>query len=275
MRKFSPSAAGRKRGAPLLALILALLVAVPGAEAGAGAGVGASENRPFSRQRFLEELRGAEVRAEVRAEDSAPPEEAIGHLERFNRLVFAFNQRAVTYVIDPTANFLGRWLPEGVQEAGYNVYSNLVEPEFIVTNLMTGDYPAAGVSTKRFLLNTTVGLVGLWDPASRLGLHRKEVEFTAGLCAAGLEPGAYLVLPLVGPTNTRASGLLAGFFALEWWALAHISPTLATADLVVDLSASAAGLRYSRDLPAAAQSDPYSVQKNEYEAYLLRECHTR
>jgi len=163
-------------------------------------------------------------------------------LENVNRAIFAFNENAVTYVIKPLSATLSELVPEPVKQAGANVYSNLIEPEFIVTNLIIGNYSAAGTSAARFGVNSTIGLAGAFDPASSLDLVRTETEFSEALCKAGLPAGNYLVLPLIGPVNTVSAGLLTGFFAVEWYALSLISSVLATADLVVDLSASAASL---------------------------------
>ncbi|MEO5375679.1 MAG: VacJ family lipoprotein [Alphaproteobacteria bacterium] len=240
-------------------LLLALLVAgAAGAEPTGGPGGPV----PFSRQQFHKALRES-------------GEDALGggdSLEAFNRRVFAFNRFAVDQVVDPMSRTLGEWLPDPVKTAGHNVYSNLVEPEFIVTNLMVDDHRQALISTQRFLINSTVGLGGIFDPASRLGLERREVEMAEGLCATGVLPGPYVVLPLIGPTNVTSAGLVTGFFAVEWWLLSWISTTLATADLVVDISASAASLRYARDLPNDRATDPYEAQRAEYRDYIRRGC---
>ena len=192
--------------------------------------------------------------------------------ESINRSMFGANVWLVNYVINPTADFLGRVLPDLAKTASHNLYENLVEPEFIVTNVFIGNYPAALVSTKRFLLNTTVGVVGLWDPAQKLGYQRTETEFTESLCVAGLDPGNFVVLPVVGPASSHSAMLLTGFFAVEWYLLAHLSPTLATVDLVVDISASAASLRYARDVPSSDTRDPYWTQRANYQNYLWPRC---
>lgn len=230
------------------------------ASGGAAASVGGSV--PFSRQNFYKELRESGDVAGT-GEDT---------LEAFNRRMFEFNKFTVDKIIAPSAQALDEWLPASVKTAGHNVYSNLVEPEFIVTNLMADNPEQAALSAQRFLINSTVGLAGIFDPATELGLHRREVEFTEGLCSAGISPGSYIVLPLIGPTNVTSSGLVAGFFAVEWWLLSWVSPIVATADLVIDLSASAASLRYARDLPSDGVDDPYLAQRDDYHAYIRKGC---
>lgn len=189
-----------------------------------------------------------------------------------NRKLFGFNQWLVFAMVDPLADWLEKTLSPGIKQAGQNVYANLVEPEFIVTNWMMGDSQAAWASVQRFLINSTVGVVGLWDPASRLGIQRTEAEFTEALCVAGLNPGNYVVLPVVGPVSSTSAMLVTGFFAVEWYLLAILSPTIATIDLIIDLSASAASLRYARDLPDEALQDPYVLQRTGYRAYLEPHC---
>jgi phospholipid-binding lipoprotein MlaA len=193
-------------------------------------------------------------------------------LESVNRSVFAFNKIAVTYVIAPLSETLTEMVPEEVKQAGSNIYSNLIEPEFIVTNLLTGNYSGASASAARFGVNSTIGLAGVFDPASSLNIVRTETEFSEALCKAGLPAGNYLVLPLIGPVNTVSAGLLRGFFAVEWYALSLISSVLATADLVVDLSASAASLRDMGEIPDGKMGDAYTIQRREYMAYLKPAC---
>lgn len=237
---------------------------------------------PFSLARFQADLRAEPVadkkarpqKAQPKPKPAPPVAKKVDgdpH-EAINRKVFAFNAYVVQNMVEPTAWALDVGLPELVKQAGRNVYSNLIEPEFFVTNLMVGDNGAAGVSAARFGINSTVGILGIWDPARHMGLERKEVEFTEGLCATGVKPGDFIVLPLIGPTSANSAGLLAGFFAVEWFLLAQISPVIATADLVIDLSASAASLRYARDVPDGESKDPYAIQRADYKAYLDHGC---
>ncbi|MEI6984684.1 MAG: MlaA family lipoprotein [Rhodospirillaceae bacterium] len=195
-------------------------------------------------------------------------------LEFFNRTMFAFNSRVVDYVIEPLTGFSRAWVPSSVRQAGSNVYANLNEPEFIITNLFTGNNSDAMASAGRFAVNSTIGIGGLFDPATNFGLIRRETEFGESLCALGVPTSPYLVLPFVGSSNAWSAGLLTGFFAVEWYALSLISTLLASADLVVDLGASAASLRHAADQPDMAASDPYLIQRAEYLEYIEKGCGT-
>jgi phospholipid-binding lipoprotein MlaA len=192
--------------------------------------------------------------------------------ESFNRTMFAFNNGLVDYVIEPLASTLETWTPPLVRELGSNFYANLTEPEFIVTNLFKGNHGDAAISAQRFLVNTTLGAAGLFDPATDFGLIRRETEFGESLCAAGVPVGPYLVLPAIGPTNAMSAGLITGFFTVEWYVLAMVSTLLATADLVVDLSASAASLRHAAEQPDMSNADPYVLQRAGYLRYLEKGC---
>jgi len=193
-------------------------------------------------------------------------------LEPFNRAMFQFNNQVVDHVIDPLTETLRSWVPPAVRQAGVNVYANLTEPEFIVTNLFSGNNEDAGVSASRFVINTTLGVAGLFDPATGLGLVRRETEFGESLCTLGVPAQPYVVLPLIGATNVWSAGLLTGFFAVEWYALSLISTLLATADLVVDISASAASLRHAADPVDEHAPDAYVTQRADYFQYIEKGC---
>ena len=193
-------------------------------------------------------------------------------LEAFNRGVFGFNNAVIDHVIAPASDAFAAWIPDRVRRAGGSVYANLTEPEFMVTNLLAGNHSDAAVSFGRFAVNSTVGVAGLYDPASALGLVRRETEFGEALCRAGVPTEPYLVLPLAGPGNAWSAGLLTGFIVGGWYLLSMISPVLATADLVLDLSASAASLRHASDQPDKSGLDSYLTQKADYRRYLDKGC---
>ena len=194
-------------------------------------------------------------------------------LEPFNRTMFSFNQAVLSNVINPTANYLGPRLPAPVIAGLGNAYSNLTEIEFILNNLLTGAPLAAATSVGRFVINSTVGIAGLFDVASSLGLQRHELDFVESLCQTGVPPGPYLVLPLVGSTNLFSSATLASAVALEVYGLSFISTALAAADfIVIDLGGSAATLRYIDTVPVAKNEDPYHALRRDHLDYVQKAC---
>lgn len=213
--------------------------------------------------------------AEVPSAAATPPPQvqapADPH-EAINRKLFGFNVWLVDQVVEPSAAWLSAHLHESIQTMGHNMYENLVEPEFIFTNALVGDYRAAGTSSARFVINSTLGLLGAWDAAGWMGLERKEEGFVGSLCVAGMSPGNYVLLPAVGPGTGHTVMLISGFLVVTWYALAMLSPALATADILTDLMASAASLREMRDIPPDGDSDPYQVQRDRYLDYLKANC---
>ncbi len=119
-------------------------------------------------------------------------------LEPLNRGVFQFNNWIVDHVMQPAGAWGSANLPDDVRAAALNAYSNLSEPEFILTNLFQGNFRDAFISTERIVVNTTAGLAGIYDPATRWGLVARRPEFGEAVCSLHVPPGAYLQVPLVG-----------------------------------------------------------------------------
>ncbi len=206
----------------------------------------------------------------VRAETPAAPASA-DPLEGFNRAMYGFNKAVVDYVINPTVDAVAPYTPAPVVTGLGNAYNNLTEVEYVLNGALRRDAGMVGTSAGRFVINSTIGIAGLFDVATPLGLVRQKGDFGEAMCAAGVPPGPYVVLPLVGPANVTSAGLLAGGVAVEVYLLSFISMALATADfLVIDIGGSAASLRYATDIPPGA--DGYSVQRNEYDGYIKSAC---
>jgi phospholipid-binding lipoprotein MlaA len=90
-----------------------------------------------------------------------------------------------------------------VRQGVSNIFSNLSEPWSFVNNLLQGKGERAGRNFARFLINSTVGIAGLWDPASKLGARPAPEDFGQTLAVWGVNGGPYLVLPLLGPSTLR------------------------------------------------------------------------
>lgn len=186
--------------------------------------------------------------------------------------MFQFNNWFVDYVMHPVGNWGSANLPDGVRHAARNMYSNLSEPEFILTNLFQGQFADAGIATGRVLVNTVVGIGGIYDPATRWGIVSRQPEFSESVCNLGVPAGDYLVVPLVGPGNTNAGIVLAGFMVGHIYLISLISPWLAAADAAADTVVGAAMLRHSDETVGGAHTDPYTVQRREYFEYLSQPC---
>ena len=220
---------------------------------------------------MIQPIRAATVAAVLLASAGIARAESGDPLEGFNRTMYDFNKGVVDHVIDPTVEAVGPYTPAPVVTGLGNVYSNLTEIEYVLNGALRRDLPMAATAAGRFVVNSTVGIAGIFDVATPLGLPRQKGDFGEAMCAAGVPPGPYVVLPLVGPANVTSAGLLAGGVAVEVYLLSFISSTLAFADFVfIDVGGSAAALRYATDIPPGA--DGYSVQKGEYQGYIAGSC---
>lgn len=134
-------------------------------------------------------------------------------LETPNRFIFSINQAVDLIALRPLAVMYRDLVPERAQTGVRNVLDNLGEPVTAINEVFQGDPNRAATTMARFLVNSTIGVAGLFDVASSFGLERTKEDFgkTIGLWA-GVEPengGFYLMLPAYGPSNARdATGLM-------------------------------------------------------------------
>lgn len=126
--------------------------------------------------------------------------------EGFNRKVFAFNDVVDRYALKPAARGYRFITPDPVEAGVGNFFSNLGEPRTVLNSLLQGKVRNASIATSRFLINTTVGIGGLWDVASRMEITGQEEDFGQTLGTWGWEESRYLVLPLLGPSTVRDTG---------------------------------------------------------------------
>ncbi|MEX1197472.1 MAG: VacJ family lipoprotein [Pseudohongiellaceae bacterium] len=121
-----------------------------------------------------------------------------------NRVIFAFNEVSYRYAFIPLARgYTGR-VPEPVQQGVGNFYYNIRSPLYLINNLLQLRPAAAGTNLLRFGINSTVGLLGFFDPARHwLDLDRADTSLNETLTQYGMGYGAYLVLPLIGSSDLR------------------------------------------------------------------------
>jgi phospholipid-binding lipoprotein MlaA len=134
------------------------------------------------------------------ASDAATPDDP---WEGFNRKAFSFNRGLDRFVIGPVGRGYMRITPRVVRDHVSSVVANLGEPRTAINDLAQGRARAAGVTTSRFLINSTVGGLGLFDVGGKLGLEGHESDFGQTLGRYGAGSGRYVVLPLLGPTTLR------------------------------------------------------------------------
>jgi len=124
-------------------------------------------------------------------------------LEPVNRLIFGFNQAVEVMLLRPLATAYTAFLPLPVREAIGNALHNLRTPVILANDILQGEPDRAWTTTQRFLVNSTLGVGGLSDPASEMGLPKHSEDFGQTLAVWGVGEIAYLVLPILGPSNPR------------------------------------------------------------------------
>ena len=150
--------------------------------------------------------------------------------EKFSRGTLKFNQAFDKAIFKPIAKGY-RVLPQPIRTGTNNFVSNLRSLLTFSNNVLQGDFKSAGNTAGRFAINTTVGILGVFDPASKMGFEKKSREdFGQTLGVWGSGTGCYFVLPILGPTTTRdAVGLIGNVFIDPVYHLTHNSET----DIVV------------------------------------------
>ncbi|MGD8326514.1 MAG: VacJ family lipoprotein [Sphingomonadales bacterium] len=143
---------------------------------------------------------------------TTPPPEQGEHdpFEKFNRATFNFNRVVEHVMLRPTAKVYNAVLPPPIRNGVRNALDNLKGPVVFTNDLLQGEGKRAGTSLGRFVVNTTIGIGGIFDPATGIGLGAHEEDFGQTLAVWGVEEGAYIELPFLGPSTLRDSVGLAG-----------------------------------------------------------------
>ena len=132
--------------------------------------------------------------------------------ERTSRAIFKFNMAFDDVILEPLAKGYNK-LPSPVKSSTSNFTSNIGTLLSIPNNILQGNFKQLGHSVGSFAVNSTVGILGLLNPAEKIGLnpHKEDVGQTLG--SYGVGPGCYFVLPVLGPTTARDSiGMIADTF---------------------------------------------------------------
>jgi phospholipid-binding lipoprotein MlaA len=138
--------------------------------------------------------------------------------EGFNRASFALNQGLDKVIFKPVSSAY-RVLPTPIKSGFSNSLDNLSNVVTIPNNILQGEFSKAGVNTGRFVINTTIGILGFIDMASLIGFEEYEKEdYGQTLAVYGAGPGCYIVLPVLGPSTARdAVASIANFMGGDAW----------------------------------------------------------
>ena len=142
--------------------------------------------------------------------------------EGFSRAMFKFNYALDGAIFEPVAKGY-RALPIVIRKGTGNAVDNLRSLLTLSNNILQGDFRGAGNTAGRFVINTTVGILGIFDPAAALGFENKGKEdFGQTIGVWGASSGCYFVLPILGPTTARdAIGLVGNFFLDPVYQITH------------------------------------------------------
>jgi phospholipid-binding lipoprotein MlaA len=137
------------------------------------------------------------------AKTDVPPGGIHDPNEAANRRIHAFNKGVDKVLLSPASNGYGTIIPRPVRTGVSNFADNLSLPNDVINNTLQGKLPEAGSSLFRFVLNSTFGVGGLFDPATSAGMERHDTDFGETLHVWGAGEGAYTEMPFFGPSTTR------------------------------------------------------------------------
>jgi phospholipid-binding lipoprotein MlaA len=136
--------------------------------------------------------------------------------ERFNRSVYKFNTALDHAILRPIARAYVRVTPQPVRTSVNNAISNLAYPVTLVNSFLQGKFNDGMTDAARLLVNSTIGIGGLFDPASGMGLEPHQEDFGQTMGWWGMHSGPYLMLPFLGPSTVRdAVGLVPDYLLLH------------------------------------------------------------
>jgi phospholipid-binding lipoprotein MlaA len=137
------------------------------------------------------------------SEISAPPSGFPDPFEEINRGTLGFNRTLDRWLLDPVTRAYRDLLPPPVKTSLRSAFRNIAAVPALVNQVLQGEVTETCVTAGRFAVNTTIGLLGLLDPATELGLEERHADFGQTLAKLGVGSGPYLIIPVLGPTTVR------------------------------------------------------------------------
>jgi phospholipid-binding lipoprotein MlaA len=123
--------------------------------------------------------------------------------EDINRKIYGFNDKVDDYVAKPVSDVYKAITPNFMQTGVSNFFNNLKTVNVVLNDILQAKFTQSGRDTGRLLMNTTLGMAGLFDVAKNVGLEQNDEDFEQTLAVWGVPQGSYIVLPLLGPITTR------------------------------------------------------------------------
>ena len=172
----------------------------------------------FSQFQILNAVAGSDGETEISSNKNNNQAEVKDCFETINRGVFAFNQGLDKAVFKPLAKGY-RKLPQPVRSGTSNIISNLGNVVIIPNNILQGQMKEASMNSLRLIINSTLGIAGIFDVASYYGIEKRDKEdYGQTLGTWGVGEGCYFILPILGPTTVRDSiGSLVNVMGGDAW----------------------------------------------------------
>ena len=187
----------------------------------------------------------------------------------YNRAMFTVNDKLYFWILKPVAQGYGAVIPEGGRVAINRFFKNLSFPIRFVNNALQGKLKRVGIETARFVLNTTVGIAGLFDPADEWwDLKPYEEDFGQTLGHYGAGDGAPLMLPLLGPSNLRdTAGIVPDLYLypIDWFSQGSnfFNPIFLGAFILDTINKTSLRIGVYENLKKEAL-DPYTLMRDAY-----------
>ena len=188
-------------------------------------------------------------------------------LENSNRTMLWFDQEVDRFVVDPIVRIYQFIVPPPGRRAVRRFTLNIGSASILINDLLQREWGDASITTQRFVINSTIGVGGLFDPAAAIGMERHHSDFGQTLALLGIDSGPYLVLPLMGPSNARDSGgRVVDFFLQPMLYILPIAQLFVYEGSLGLSSGLAARDAYSEGIAALRSSsvDYYSALRNAY-----------
>ena len=214
----------------------------------------------FFRRAFLVIALGAALGTTARADDTVPT--PYDPIESVNRATFAFNDVIDTVIVNPLVSIWNAVLPAPVRQSVSNVFDNLDDLYSGVNHALQGRGGQAGTDLGRVVVNSTIGIGGLFDVGTKMGLKKSYGDFGQTLGVWGFSTGPYVVLPLLGPSTVRET---AGRAVRVTTDARNLLPTNTYYALVgTEYVATRADAKANESLIASSSLDRYVFVRNLY-----------
>ncbi|TPG51889.1 VacJ family lipoprotein [Roseomonas nepalensis] len=196
--------------------------------------------------------------------------------EPFNRAMYDVHQAIDTAVLRPVAVAYRAVVPPPVRTGVSNVLSNLRSPVILMNDALQGETERFGITLGRFMINSTLGVGGIFDVASRFGLVPHTEDFGQTFAVAGVEEGPYLFIPILGPSNPRdlvgfAAGIAADPFNWLTFGNRDLLDALSYARAGVTVVSTRESLLDTLDDVQRTSLDPYATLRSAYRQQRARE----